>query len=483
MSSLIASFLFCTLLSFVFLLGRTRISSSRSDSPRACRRVGIERPQKLSHWHQIKHALSRKGRRRILGKSSTVAGVVEGLYVHPIKSCRAVEVAEAEVFSAGLKYDRRYTFAELRRGPDGTDSGSSGWEFVTQRKYGKLANIRLEIWEPDPDSLDYALGEPNVQSGGVLVVRYPAPGDGVDEQRSFEIPFDPTKGQIRNQGYVLQKMRIWKDTPDSLLITSTDRSDAPPWIKDIQAYIGSSKHLALFRVASGNDRHVFRNAPRKAELGYQSLVGFADAYPLNLLGLASVADLDRRLKETAPGLTGSTALRFRANIYFKGSTAYAEDSWKRIRIGQHISARNCDAFYKGRLADPPAVTRHKQECREARGPYQRHHHYCALDAGPSCVPCSIYTAKLAKLPSGLLTDCRSAAITALIIFNSSRLALSRLLLEWVMSWYYEGFSNHLNITIGHLQLCARSQVGLDDSTAFEFTAITASRIRARSDLG
>ncbi|KAI4089571.1 MAG: hypothetical protein LQ344_005286 [Seirophora lacunosa] len=336
MSSLIASFLFCTLLSFVFLLGRTRISSSRSDSPRACRRVGIERPQKLSHWHQIKHALSRKGRRRILGKSSTVAGVVEGLYVHPIKSCRAVEVAEAEVFSAGLKYDRRYTFAELRRGPDGTDSGSSGWEFVTQRKYGKLANIRLEIWEPDPDSLDYALGEPNVQSGGVLVVRYPAPGDGVDEQRSFEIPFDPTKGQIRNQGYVLQKMRIWKDTPDSLLITSTDRSDAPPWIKDIQAYIGSSKHLALFRVASGNDRHVFRNAPRKAELGYQSLVGFADAYPLNLLGLASVADLDRRLKETAPGLTGSTALRFRANIYFKGSTAYAEDSWKRIRIGQHV---------------------------------------------------------------------------------------------------------------------------------------------------
>ncbi|KAL9011135.1 MAG: hypothetical protein Q9173_003996 [Seirophora scorigena] len=102
-----------------------------------------------------------------------------------------------------------------------------------------------------------------------------------------------------------------------------------------------------------------------------------------------------------------------------------------------ISARICDAesvfpTNQGMLAEPPAVT-------GSEGPYQRHHHYCALDAGPSCAPCRIYTAKLAKLTSGVLTDCRSAAITALIIdlrdlVNSSRLALSRLLLEWVMSW-------------------------------------------------
>ncbi|KAL9016162.1 MAG: hypothetical protein Q9185_006471 [Variospora sp. 1 TL-2023] len=383
MFNLVVSFLLCTILSLFLLLGRIRSISGHSAGPRACRRVGVEqRPQNLIQWDNIKHALSRKQKRRFLDKSSTVVGVVEGLHVYPIKSCRGVEVAEAEVFSAGLKYDRKYTFAELREGPNGTESGSTDWQFVTQRKYGKLANVKLEIWEPDPDSIDYAPGEPNVQSDGVLVVRYPAPGDSINDhevQRSFELPFNPTEGQIRNQGYVVQKMTIWKDTPNALLITSTDRSDAPPWIKDIQAYIGCSKHFALFRVASGNDRQVFRNAPRRAELGHQSVVGFADAYPLNILGLASVADLDQRLKETAPGLTGSTALRFRANIYFQGPTAYAEDAWKRIRIGHHLYHVTCRATRcelpntdqmtgKKHLSQPSKTIRAYRDIDEGAGP-------------------------------------------------------------------------------------------------------------------
>ncbi|KAI4147950.1 MAG: hypothetical protein L6R39_002950 [Caloplaca ligustica] len=286
--------------------------------------------------------MSLTGWRPRQGTEGPIVGLVESLYIYPIKSCRAVEVAEAVNLSTGLKYDRHYTFAEFRE-PSGAASVSTdcdpGWHFLTQRKYGKLANIIVEMWEPDPDSLEYAPGEPNVQSDGVLIIRYPDTSSSPSHpkvRKSVELPFNPTEGQIRNQGYELQKMTIWKDCPDSLLITSTSRVDAPPWIREIQAYIGCPKPLALFRVATGHDRQVFRNAPRKEQLGYQSIVNFADAYPLHILGLSSVADLDQRLKGVAPEFTGSSALRFRANIYFKGAPAYAEDSWKRIRVGQQV---------------------------------------------------------------------------------------------------------------------------------------------------
>ncbi|KAL8831052.1 MAG: hypothetical protein Q9170_005461 [Blastenia crenularia] len=303
-------------------------------SPRACKRLELSPKVERTIWGSIKHFVS-----SILSfNQGSGACAVESLWVHPIKSCRAVEVEEIEVQSAGLKFDRRYSFAFQKDSVEGS-SQAGEWEFVTQRKYGRLANIQVEVWVPDPDSLDYAPGEPNVQSDGVLVVRYPALEQGTGEyeaQKSFELPYCPTEGQIRNQGYTIEKMNIWKDSPDSLLITSTDRTDSPPWIHDIQAYLKCSKPFALFRVANGHEREVFRDAPSKEVLGYQSVVGFADAYPLHILGLASVEDLDRRLTNIVPWFPTTSASRFRANIYFRGAPAYAEDSWKRITIGQQI---------------------------------------------------------------------------------------------------------------------------------------------------
>ncbi|KAI4183969.1 MAG: hypothetical protein L6R41_005059 [Letrouitia leprolyta] len=335
--------LVCLLLSTVFIVKGVPYSLSKEKNPRACKKIGRQRNSGIELWVGIRRSILDVLWHRSQGKQGPTLGVVESLFVHPIKSCRALEVAEAEISSTGFKYDRQYSFAEFRECTEGetpsATSQTSGWHFVTQRKYGKLASIRVEVWMPDPDSLDYTPGEPNVQSDGILLVRYPAMDERTgkyETQKSFELPFNPTRGQIMNQGYTMQKMTIWKDCPDGLLITSTDRADSPPWIKDIQAYIGCSKPFALFRVATGHERQVFRNAPRKEQLGYQSVVGFADAYPLHILGLASVEDLDRRLTHVVPDFPTSTASRFRANIYFNGPPAYAEDSWKRIKIGQHM---------------------------------------------------------------------------------------------------------------------------------------------------
>ena len=56
-------------------------------------------------------------------------------------------------------------------------------------------------------------------------------------------------------------------------------------------------------------------------------VGFADGFPFLLISQASLDDLNARLDRPLP------MLRFRPNLVVKGCEPYAEDSWRRIRIG------------------------------------------------------------------------------------------------------------------------------------------------------
>lgn len=338
---LISATLISILLPAVFFVRRYLNGGSYADKPCACKQYGSSPPPAIESWRSKLIPTSWKKRHPYQGKQGPVVGLVNGLYVHPIKSCKGVRVEEAEVLSTGLKYDRNFTFAELldpKGEPDTNSSESANWKFVTQRKYRRLANIRLEIWVPDPESPDYSQDQANVISQGILRVQYPDPsGDSPSTAfKTFDIPYSPTEDQISKMGYTMQKLTVWKDCPDALLIASTTNASAPTWIGEIQAYMGCSKPVALFRVAAGCERQVFRNAPSKEQLGYQSVVGFVDAYPLHLLGLSSVADLDHKLASAVPEFKESSALRFRANIYCDGPEAYAEDSWKRIRIGQSI---------------------------------------------------------------------------------------------------------------------------------------------------
>jgi uncharacterized protein YcbX len=56
-------------------------------------------------------------------------------------------------------------------------------------------------------------------------------------------------------------------------------------------------------------------------------VGFADGFPFLLISQASLDDLNARLDQPVP------MLRFRPNLVVSGCGPYAEDGWKRIRIG------------------------------------------------------------------------------------------------------------------------------------------------------
>ena len=56
-------------------------------------------------------------------------------------------------------------------------------------------------------------------------------------------------------------------------------------------------------------------------------VSFADGFPLLLISHASLEDLNSRLSAAVP------MNRFRPNLVVQGSAAFAEDRWRRIRIG------------------------------------------------------------------------------------------------------------------------------------------------------
>ena len=62
-------------------------------------------------------------------------------------------------------------------------------------------------------------------------------------------------------------------------------------------------------------------------MGTRAVALFPPAYPLLLASESSLADLNRRLPAPLP------MNRFRPNLVVRGAPAWAEDGWKRIRIG------------------------------------------------------------------------------------------------------------------------------------------------------
>lgn len=61
------------------------------------------------------------------------------------------------------------------------------------------------------------------------------------------------------------------------------------------------------------------------------IVSFADGFPLLLVSESSVAELGRRLEDA--GARPVPASRFRANLVIRGATAFAEDQWSHVTVG------------------------------------------------------------------------------------------------------------------------------------------------------
>ena len=358
----------CLFLLAAFFANRVH---DRLHEPRGCRKIGLRTRSNLADEYEEVYAETN-------GNGSNGSWRVKSLWIYPVKSCTGVELDQSMVTGSGMQYDRRFCFAQLSsKFPAGLKDSEKAkaehrWKFITQRTFAAMARIKTEIWLPDPASSTYLKEHTNVESGGVLVLKFPsiARGNrlrktlhyvlsclGMESDSIVHIPFKPSSEQITRYGYTIESMEIWKDSPTSLLIASSE--DGDPWTQDLRYYLGISNHLALFRVSTDVSREVYRCAPRKEVLGYQPTVGFQDAYPLHILNLASVHDIAKKMIKGSPRIG---ARNFRPNIVITGGDAYAEDSWKTIRIGDfeyNVSCRTVRCLLPN--VNPATGVRHGSE--------------------------------------------------------------------------------------------------------------------------
>ncbi|KUI68204.1 Mitochondrial amidoxime-reducing component 1 [Cytospora mali] len=299
--------------------------------------------------------------------SSPAKPGIKSLFIYPVKSCKGIEVTTAKVVPTGLEFDRLFTFAQLKspfpvavgehhhgakekeekkkkkkeEEEEEEEKGHHVWDFITQRQFPLLATVEVELWQPD---LDKMRGKTlSVRSGeAFLVLRFPWRSSGptgvletfaakclrgISAQPEKEVVLPvapPTEGEVREKGYEYEGVRVWRDTTTALNVGS----ELP---EELSLYLGVSNKLGLFRMNPENLREVFRCAPKKDEVGYQPVVSFQDSYPVHILSLASVRDLESKVPKDEV-LRELNPRRFRANIYVTGCPAYDEDSWKRIRF-------------------------------------------------------------------------------------------------------------------------------------------------------
>lgn len=322
----------------------------RAEQPRGCRKLGMNIDSNLSNEFDKKFS---EGRPPSTAETSAEWWRVKSMWIYPVKSCKGVELNHTSIVTTGMEYDRQFTFAQLKSpfpvsaNTAEKEKAAHKWEFITQRQFPLLARVRTEMWVPDFNSPAYRPHEDEIEAGGVVIMSFPyqeagwkgklaqwgAAVMGKVPEKHFRVPFNPTPAQIEKAGYKHENLTIWKDT-----VTALNMELEIP--DELRYYLGISNKLGLFRVDNSNLREVYRCAPKAEEIGYQPVTGFQDAYPLHLINLASIRDVESKMPKE-PGAPRLSAQRFRANIIITGPEPYVEDSWKKIKIGFYEYAVSC----------------------------------------------------------------------------------------------------------------------------------------------
>ncbi len=200
---------------------------------------------------------------------------VHSLATYPVKSCAAIATDTVSLDDFGFTWDRRWMVV------DGEG------RFLTQREQPRLAQVTARV---DAESLEFG-----------------APG-----RLPFRLPLEAPRSAVL-------PVTVWKDT-----VAVWDEGDAvAAWLSD---WLGCPARLRRFP-----EQTVRRVNPEYSPEFART--AFADAYPVLLATTASLAELNRRL--IGRGAAPVTMDRFRPNLVVEsnGLEPFAEDDWRRIRIG------------------------------------------------------------------------------------------------------------------------------------------------------
>jgi len=196
-------------------------------------------------------------------------GSLSGIIIYPIKSMGGIEVSGAAVEDRGLRLDRRWMLVD------------ANGVFITQREHPRMALVAI-----------------TVEDDGLICT---APG-----WDDLFVPITLTDPQTLS-------VTIWRST----CLAQRVGREADAWFS---AFLETSCHLVYMPEST-------RRSVSADHAIADDIVSFADGYPFLLIGEASLADLNDHLEQ--PVLMN----RFRPNLVIDGTAAFAEDTWKVVRIG------------------------------------------------------------------------------------------------------------------------------------------------------
>lgn len=196
------------------------------------------------------------------------------LFVHPLKSGAPLEVTRWPLDALGLIHDRRLMLVD----PNGA--------FVTLRALPRMVTLRPRPLSPDDRRITF--DPPEGSDLAPLVIEpHPSPE--------------------------LLPVQVWGDWVDAPRVGS----EADAWFS---AALGTRVHLVRF------PEDVLRQVDRRFAAAGTG-VGFADGFPLLVIGSASLDDLSARLGARVE------AERFRPNLVIATEVPYVEDTWRKVRVG------------------------------------------------------------------------------------------------------------------------------------------------------
>lgn len=189
---------------------------------------------------------------------------VSSLFVYPVKGCAGTSVLEMSFDARGPVGDRRWMVVD--------DDG----RFLSQREHPRLRTV---VPRPSPGGLE-------LTASGMQPLTLES-----NERRPVEIRVWDYRGMALDEGPL-----------------------AAAWFSEV---LGTGARLVRF------DERTHRPVSRE-HTDVVAEIAFADAYPVLLISLESLGDLNRRLEQPLP------MNRFRPNVVVRDCHPFEEDTWSRI---------------------------------------------------------------------------------------------------------------------------------------------------------
>jgi uncharacterized protein len=211
---------------------------------------------------------------------------VSDLYRYPVKSCRGERLASAAVEPWGLVGDRRWMVVD------------AGGTAVTAREYPQMVLVTPRLGREA-----ITLSSPGLPD---LTVPVPSGDD-------------------------LVPVSVWA----SELVAAPAGAEAAAWLSKV---IGEQVRLVYLDDPT-------RRPTNPAHSRGTDRVSFADGYPLLLTSEESLGALNDWIAEGPKAAEGPVPMRrFRPSVVVSGAPAWAEDGWRRLRIGAVTfrSVKGCD---------------------------------------------------------------------------------------------------------------------------------------------